>query len=94
MIIYIQSKNEFELWDLLHLNYDDIECNWVDVQLPSEEKTLKEESLDNSKLEDETTSLLKVEIKTDEKDDKWSKTKKYTKIFETLKLAVKLGKVE
>jgi hypothetical protein len=83
MIIYIKSKDEFELWDLLHLNYDDIECNWIDVQLPKEDDE-----------EEQTTSLLKVEIKTDEKDDKWSKTKKYTKIFETLKLAVKLGKVE
>ena len=83
MIIYIKSNSEFELWDLLHLNYDDIECNWIDVQLPKEDDE-----------EEQTTSLLKVEIKTDEKDDKWSKTKKYTKIFETLKLAVKLGKVE
>jgi hypothetical protein len=83
MIIYIKSKDEFELWDLLHLNYDDIECNWIDIQLPKEDDE-----------EEQTTSLLKVEIKTDEKDDKWSKTKKYTKIFETLKLAVKLGKVE
>ena len=84
MILYIKSKDEFELWDLLHLNYDDIECNWIDVKLPDR---VDEE-------EEETISLLKVEIKTDEKDDKWSKTKKYTKIFETLKLAVKLGKVE
>ena len=37
MIIYIKSKREFELWDLLHLNYEDIECNWVDVKLPKKE---------------------------------------------------------
>ena len=94
MIIYIKSKREFELWDLLHLNYDDIECNWVDVKLPSEEKTLKEDSVDTNPLQDETTSLLKIEIKTDEKEDTYSKKKKYKKIFDTLNLAIKLGQVE
>ena len=84
MIIYIKSKREFELWDLLHLNYDDIECNWIDVVLP------KDEAED----EEQETSLLKIEIKTDEKEDTYSKKKKYKKIFDTLNLAIKLGKVE
>ena len=84
MIIYIKSKREFELWDLLHLNYDDIECNWVDVKLPDR---VDEE-------EEKTESLLKIEIKTDEKEDTYSKKKKYKKIFDTLNLAIKLGKVE
>ena len=84
MIIYIKSKREFELWDLLHLNYDDIECNWVDVKLPKKE----------DEEEEKETSLLKIEIKTDEKEDTYSKKKKYKKIFDTLNLAIKLGKVE
>ena len=85
MIIYIKSKREFELWDLLHLNYDDIECNWVDVKLP--DRVDEEE-------EEETISLLKIEIKTDEKEDTYSKKKKYKKIFDTLNLAIKIGEVE
>jgi len=84
MIIYIKSKREFELWDLLHLNYDDIECNWVDVKLPKEEDEEDEKE----------TSLLKIEIKTDEKEDTYSKKKKYKKIFDTLNLAIKIGEVE
>mgnify|MGYP003656554564 CR=1 FL=1 len=84
MIIYIKSTNEFELWDLLHLNYDAIECNWVDVKLPKEDDDEEEQ----------TTSLLKLEIKTTEDEDKYSKDKKYVKIFDTLKLAVKLGTVK
>jgi len=84
MIIYIKSKNEFELWDLLHLNYDDIECNWIDVKLPKEEDEEDEKE----------TSLLKIEIKTDEKEDTYSKKKKYKKIFDTLNLAIKIGEVE
>ena len=84
MIIYIKSKREFELWDLLHLNYDDIECNWVDVKLPKKE----------DEEEEKETSLLKIEIKTDEKEDTYSKKKKYKKIFDTLNLAIKLGQVE
>ena len=84
MIIYIKSKREFELWDLLHLNYEDIECNWVDVKLPKKE----------DEEEEKETSLLKIEIKTDEKEDTYSKKKKYKKIFDTLNLAIKLGQVE
>tara|TARA_B100000959_G_scaffold121246_2_gene127463 strand:- start:1521 stop:1775 length:255 start_codon:yes stop_codon:yes gene_type:complete len=84
MIIYIKSKREFELWDLLHLNYEDIECNWVDVKLPKEEDEEDEKE----------TSLLKIEIKTDEKEDTYSKKKKYKKIFDTLNLAIKMIKEE
>ena len=84
MIIYIKSKREFELWDLLHLNYDDIECNWVDVKLPDR---VDEE-------EEETESLLKIGIKSDDKEDSYSKKKKYKKIFDTLNLAIKIGEVE
>tara|TARA_B100000470_G_scaffold184752_1_gene149853 strand:+ start:421 stop:672 length:252 start_codon:yes stop_codon:yes gene_type:complete len=83
MIIYIKSTREFELWDLLHLNYEDIETNWVDVKLNNEDEE-----------KDKETSLLKIEIKTDEKEDTYSKKKKYKKIFDTLNLAIKLGKVE
>ena len=72
------------MWDLLHLNYDDIECNWIDVKLPKEEDEEDEKE----------TSLLKIEIKTDEKEDTYSKKKKYKKIFDTLNLAIKIGEVE
>jgi len=84
MIIYIKSKNEFELWDLLHLNYDALECNWIDAKLPKED--------DDE--EDKETSLLKIEIKTTKDEDKWTKDRKYKKIFDTLNLAVKLGQVK
>ena len=83
MIIYIKSTREFELWDLLHLNYEDIETNWVDVKLNNEDEE-----------KDKETSLLKIEIKNNEKEDTYSKKKKYKKIFDTLNLAIKLGKVE
>ena len=83
MIIYIKSTREFELWDLLHLNYEDIETNWVDVKLNNEDEE-----------KDKETSLLKIEIKTDEKEDTYSKKKKYKKIFDTLNLAIKIGEVE
>ena len=83
MIIYIKSTREFELWDLLHLNYEDIETNWVDVKLNNEDEK-----------KDKETSLLKIEIKTNEKEDTYSKKKKYKKIFDTLNLAIKIGEVE
>ena len=84
MIIYIKSKDEFQLWDLLHLNYDDIECNWIDAKLPKED----------DEEEEKTTSLLKIEIKTNEKDDGYTKKRKYKKIFDTLNLGIKIGQVE
>jgi len=84
MILYIKSKDEFDLWDLLHLNYDAIKMDWIDIKLPQE----------NDEKEEHKTSVLKVEIKTEETDDKYTKSKKYKKIFDTLNLAVKLGKVQ
>ena len=84
MIIYIKSDNEFELWDLMRLNNDHIETNWKTIELPSDEKQQENIEVDT----------LQVEIKNEEEDTKWDKRKKYDKIFDTLKLAIKLGVVK
>jgi hypothetical protein len=81
MIIYIKSDNEFELWDLMHLNFESIETNWKTIELPSDEG------------ENIEVDTMQLEIKTDTEDDKYDKRRKYTKLFDTLKLAIKLGVV-
>ncbi len=83
MIIYIKSDNEFELWDLMHLNFESIETNWKTIELPSDEGNGENIEVDT----------MQLEIKTDTEDDKYDKRRKYTKLFDTLKLAIKLGVV-
>ena len=83
MIIYIKTDNEFELWDMMNLNREHIETNWKTIELPTEIK--------KKNVEVET---LQLEIKTEDDDDKNDKRKKYDKLFDTLKLAIKLGVVK
>jgi len=83
MIIYVKSDNEFELWDLIHLNHDHIKSNWKTIEIP--------DGAEGDNVEVET---LQLEIKTDTEDDKYEKRKKYDKLFDTLKLAIKLGVVK
>ena len=83
MIIYIKTDNEFELWDMMKLNREHIETNWKTIELPTEVK--------KKNVEVET---LQLEIKTEDEDDKYDKRKKYDKLFDTLKLAIKLGVVK
>ena len=83
MIIYIKSNNEFELWDLIHLNHDHIKSNWKTIEIP--------DGAEGDNVEVET---LQLEIKTDTEDNKYDKRKKYDKLFDTLKLAIKLGVVK
>ena len=54
-------------------------------------KELDKEFLKKENIEVDT---LQVEIKNEEEDTKWDKRKKYDKIFDTLKLAIKLGVVK
>ena len=83
MIIYVKSNNEFELWDLIHLNHDHIQSNWKTIEIP--------DGAEGDNVEVET---LQLEIKTDTEDDKYDKRRKYDKLFDTLKLAIKLGVVK
>jgi len=83
MIIYIKTDNEFELWDMMKLNREHIETTWKTIELPTEIK--------KKNVEVET---LQLEIKTEDEDDKYDKRKKYEKLFDTLKLAIKLGVVK
>jgi hypothetical protein len=83
MIIYIKSDNEFELWDLMHLNFDHIKTNWKTIEIP-----------DGGEGDNVEVDTMQLEIKTEEGDDKYDKRKKYDKLFDTLKLAVKLGVVK
>ena len=83
MIIYVKSDNEFELWDLIHLNHDHIKSNWKTIEIP--------DGAEGDNVEVET---LQLEIKTDTEDNKYDKRKKYDKLFDTLKLAIKLGVVK
>ena len=85
MIIYVKSNNEFELWDLLHLNYDHIKTNWRTIELPDADEK------DGENVEVDT---IQIEIKTEDDDDKYDKRRKYDKLFDTLKLAIKLGVVK
>ena len=84
MIIYVKSDNEFELWDLIHLNHDHIKSNWKTIEIP--------DGAEGDNVEVET---LQLEIKTEEGEDlnKYDRRKKYDKLFDTLKLAIKLGVV-
>tara|TARA_B100000809_G_scaffold258713_1_gene302375 strand:+ start:1079 stop:1330 length:252 start_codon:yes stop_codon:yes gene_type:complete len=83
MIIYVKSDNEFELWDLIHLNHDHIQSNWKTIKIPNENEG-----------DDVEVETLQLEIKTDTEDDKYDKRRKYDKLFDTLKLAIKLGVVK
>jgi hypothetical protein len=85
MIIYVKSDNEFELWDLIHLNHEHIESNWKTIEIPN--------GTEGDNVEVET---LQLEIKTEEGEDlnKYDRRKKYDKLFDTLKLAIKLGVVK
>lgn len=83
MIIYIKTDNEFELWDMMKLNREHIETNWTTIELPTAIKKKNEE-----------IETLQLEIKTEDEDDKYDKRKKYDKLFDTLKLAIKLGVVK
>ena len=83
MIIYIKTDNEFELWDMMKLNREHIETNWTTIELQTEIKKKNEE-----------IETLQLEIKTEDEDDKYNKSKKYEKLFDTLKLAIKLGVVK
>ena len=85
MIIYVKSDNEFELWDLIHLNHDHIKSNWKTIEVP--------DGAEGDNIEVET---LQLEIKTEEGEDlnKYDRRKKYDKLFDTLKLAIKLGVVK
>ena len=83
MIIYIKTDNEFELWDMMKLNREHIETNWTTIELQTAIKDKNEE-----------IETLQLEIKTEDEDDKYDKRKKYDKLFDTLKLAIKLGVVK
>ena len=83
MSIYIKSDTEFELWDLIHLNHDHIQSNWKTIEIP--------DGAEGDNVEVET---LQLEIKTEDDDDKYDKRRKYDKLFDTLKLAIKLGVVK
>ena len=82
MIIYIKSDNEFGLYDMIHLNFDAIKTSWQTIEIPQD--------ADEDGIEVDT---LQLEIKTEDDDDKYDKRRKYDKLFDTLKLAVKLGVV-
>ncbi len=85
MIVYIKSDNEFELWDLLHLNHEHIKTNWRTIEIPDGTEG------DNVEVE---TLQLEIRTKEGEELDKYDKRGKYDKIFDTLKLAIKLGVVK
>ena len=79
MRLFINTKDEFELWDYFHLNNDIFDINFTEIEIKDEDDKKKK-----IKLQTVEVSLSVIKNK-----DSYKKQRRYVKLLDTIKLFVK-----
>ena len=81
MRLFINSKDEFELWDYLHLNNDIFDINFTEIEI--------QERDDKDKKKKIKLQTVEVTLQVIKNSDSYKKQRRYVKLLDTLKLFVK-----
>ena len=81
MRLFINTKDEFELWDYLHLNHDIFDINFTEIEI--------QERDDKDKKKKIKLQTVEVTLQVIKNSDSYKKQRRYVKLLDTLKLFVK-----